>query len=89
MDFHLDTLLNLSNVVADSYSSILDAIVVKLQLVNARINCPNCNEYISQVHQNRSVLVRDLSILEVIDSHKSDDIIAVLKQQPLAMRERV
>jgi hypothetical protein len=36
---------------------------VKLQLVNAGINCPNCNEYISQVHQNRSVLVRDLSIL--------------------------
>jgi transposase len=62
MDFHLDTLLNLSNVVADSYSSTLDAIVVKLQLVNAGINCHNCNEYISQVHQTRSVLVRDLSI---------------------------
>jgi transposase len=29
------------------------------------------------------------SLLEVIDSHKSDDIIAVLKQQPLAMRESV
>jgi transposase len=28
-------------------------------------------------------------LLEVIDSHKSDDIIAILKQQPLAMRERV
>ena len=28
-------------------------------------------------------------MLEVIDSHKSDDIIAVLKQQPLAMREGV
>jgi len=28
-------------------------------------------------------------LLEVIDSHKSDDIIAVLKQQPLAMREGV
>ena len=40
----------------------LDAIVIKLQLVNAGINCPNCNEYISQVHQTRSVLVRDLSI---------------------------
>ena len=62
MDFHLDTLLNLPNVVADSYSSTLDAIVVKLQLVNAGINCPNCTEYISQVHQTRSVLVRDLSI---------------------------
>ena len=58
----LDTLLNLPNVVADSYSSTLDAIVVKLQLVNAGINCPNCTEYISQVHQTRSVLVRDLSI---------------------------
>ena len=62
MDFHLDTLLNLPNVVADSYSNTLDTIVVKLQLVNAGINCPNCNDYISQVHQTRSVLVRDLSI---------------------------
>jgi transposase len=62
MDFHLDTLLNLPNVIADSYASTLDAIVVKLQLVNAGINCPNCSEYISQVHQTRSVLVRDLSI---------------------------
>jgi hypothetical protein len=62
MDFHLDTLLNLPNVIADNYASTLDAIVVKLQLVNAGINCPNCSEYISQVHQTRSVLVRDLSI---------------------------
>ena len=28
-------------------------------------------------------------MLEVIDSHKSDDIITILKQQPLAMRESV
>jgi len=62
MDFHLDSLLNLPNIVADSYSSTLDAIVVKLQLVNAGINCPNCNEYISHVHQTRPVLVRDLSV---------------------------
>ena len=40
----------------------LDAIVVKLQLVKAGINCPNCSKYISQVQQTRSVLVRDLSI---------------------------
>jgi transposase len=62
MDFHLDTLLNLPDIVADSYSTALDAIVVKLQLVNAGINCPNCNEYISHVHQTRPVLVRDLSV---------------------------
>ena len=29
------------------------------------------------------------SLLEIVDSHKSDDIITVLKQQPLAMRENV
>ena len=29
------------------------------------------------------------SLLEVIDSHKSDDIIAALKQQPLDIREGV
>ena len=54
--------MNLPNVIADSYANRLDAIVVKLQLVNAGINCPNCSEYISQIHQTRSVLVRDLSI---------------------------
>jgi transposase len=62
MDFYLDTLLNLPNVVADSYSSTLDAVVIKLQLINAGINCPNCNKYICHVHQTRPTLVRDLSI---------------------------
>ena len=62
MNFHLDTLLNLPDIVADSYSSTLDAIVVKLQLINAGINCPNCNKYICQVHQTRPILVRDLSV---------------------------
>ena len=41
---------------------------------------------------NFATILTDLeksSLLEVIDSHKSDDIIAVLKQQPLAMRESV
>jgi transposase len=62
MDFHLDNLLNLPNVTAESYTNTLDAIVVKIQLINAGINCPNCNEYICQVHQTRPVLVRDLSV---------------------------
>ena len=41
---------------------------------------------------NFATILTDLdksSLLEVIDSHKSDDIIAVLKQQPLAVREGV
>ena len=41
---------------------------------------------------NFATILTDLdksSLLEVIDSHKSDDIITVLKQQPLVMREGV
>jgi transposase len=62
MDFHLDTLLNLPNVVVDSYSNPLDAVILKLQLINDGINCPNCNEYICKTHQTRPILVRDLSV---------------------------
>ena len=62
MDFHLDTLLNLPDIVADSYSITLDSIVIKVRLVNDGINCPNCNEYIHKLHQIRPILVRDLSI---------------------------
>lgn len=41
---------------------------------------------------NFATVVSDIdkgSLLEVIDSHKSEDIIEVLKQQPLSMREQV
>ena len=42
--------------------------------------------------RNLATLVTDLdksSLLEVIDFHKSDDIITVFKQQPQSMREQV
>ena len=41
----------------------LDYTILKLQLVNDGINCPNRNEYTSTIHQTRSILVRDLSIV--------------------------
>jgi transposase len=62
MDFHLDTLLNLPNVIADNYSSTLDAVIINLQLVNGGIDCPSCNSYTYKVHQTRPILIRDLSI---------------------------
>jgi transposase len=62
MDFYLDTLLDLPNVVADSYSNTLDAVIVKSRLINDGINCPNCNEYTCKLHQVLPILVRDLSI---------------------------
>jgi transposase len=62
MDFHIDTLLNLPNVVVDSYSNTLDTIILNLQLINDGINCHNCNESICKTHQTRPVLVKDLSV---------------------------
>ena len=62
MDFHLDALLNLPNVVVDSYSNALGSIILKLQLINDGINCPSCNEYTCKTHQVRPILVRDLSV---------------------------
>jgi hypothetical protein len=62
MDFHINTLLNLPNVVVVSYSNTLDAVILNLQLINDGINCPNCNEYICKTHQTRPVLVKDLSV---------------------------
>ena len=62
MDFYSDILLKIPNVVVDSYSNTLDAVILKLQFINAGINCPNCNKYICKTHQTRPVLVRDLSI---------------------------
>ena len=62
MNFYSDILLKIPNVVVDSYSNTLDAVILKLQFINAGINCPNCNKYICKTHQTRPVLVRDLSI---------------------------
>jgi transposase len=43
-------------------------------------------------HQDFATVVTDIDrgkLIEVIDSHKQDDIIEVLKQQPLQLREQV
>jgi transposase len=62
MNFSLDPLLKLSNVVADDFSSTLDAVVIKIRLINDGINCHHCNTYTSKLHQVRSILVRDLAV---------------------------
>ena len=62
MDFHLDSLLNLPNVTVFSCSQKEGFIVLKLELLNEGINCPHCQKYTDILHQNRPILVRDLSI---------------------------
>ena len=62
MNFSLDPLLKLPNVVADEYSSALDAVIIKVQLINDGINCPSCKTYTYKLHQTRSILIRDLAV---------------------------
>lgn len=62
MDFHLDSLLNLPNVTVFTSSQKEGFIILKLELLNEGINCPHCQTYTDTIHQNRPILVRDLSI---------------------------
>ena len=62
MNFNLAPLLNLPNVVASDYSNTLDTVIIKIELINDGINCPNCNRYTGKVHQTRPVLIRDMAV---------------------------
>ena len=62
MDFHLDTLLNLPNVTVFTTYQKEGFIFIKLELLNEGIHCPSCQNYTDNLHQNRPILVRDLSI---------------------------
>ena len=62
MDFHLDALLGLPNVTVLTSHQKEGFIVLELELLNPGIECPNCQNYTEEIHQNRPILVRDLSI---------------------------
>ncbi len=62
MDFHLDNLLNFPHVTVLSCQQKEKFIFLKLELLNEGIVCPHCQTYTDNLHQNRPILVRDLSI---------------------------
>ena len=62
MDFHLDNLLNFPHVTVLSCQQQEEFIFLKLELLNQGILCPHCQTYTDNLHQTRSILVRDLSI---------------------------
>jgi transposase len=62
MDFHLDTLLNLPNVTVLTTERKEGFIILKLEFLNEGINCHHCHRYTDNLHQTRSILIRDLSI---------------------------
>jgi hypothetical protein len=81
MDFHIDTLLNLPNVIADSYSSTLDAVIINLQfqkLVNKALNKIRLalqlkglkNRYLLTSNQSIAILIEFLRKMVPIDLGK-------------------
>lgn len=62
MDFHLDSLLNFPDVTVITCQQQEGFIVLKLDFLNEGITCPHCQNYLDDIHQTRSILVRDLGI---------------------------
>jgi transposase len=63
MIFHLDYLLDLPGVKVETCNQIEGQIYLKLSVVASEIICPHCNNYYTEeLHQNRPILARYLSV---------------------------
>lgn len=62
MDFHLDTLLNLPNTTIESCTRQADEVFLKLRFLTNAASCPHCQKMSETLHQNRPILIRDLSV---------------------------
>jgi transposase len=62
MDIHLDTLLNLPYATVESVLQENNEVYLKLRLLNQEASCPHCGKFSSELHQDRPILIRDLSI---------------------------
>lgn len=59
---NLTELLNFPESSVVSWISIEDSICLHIQLNNSDINCPHCQSIITELNQNRPILIRDLSV---------------------------
>ena len=62
MSFHLDYLLDLPGVMVETCTQIEGKIYFRLSALESRIVCPHCDNYTGELHQNRPILARDLSV---------------------------
>jgi transposase len=62
MNFDLDSVLNLSNVSVVGHTEEMDYRILDLEIMSIGIECPHCHNHTEKVHQNRPIIVRDLSI---------------------------
>ena len=61
MSFHLDYLLDLPNVTVETCTCIDNQFTLQLRILMTGIHCPHCQQFTEELHQNRPILVRDLS----------------------------
>ena len=62
MSFHLDYLLDLPGVKVETCTQIEGQIYFRLSALASGIVCPHCDNYTEELHQNRPILARDLSV---------------------------
>jgi len=63
MDLNLDSLLNIADTTVDRMTKEEHQITLKLRFLHEKATCPHCNQISEELHQNRPILIRDLSIL--------------------------
>jgi transposase len=62
MSFHLDYLLALPGVRVETCTQVEGKIFLGLSILSEGIVCHHCKHYTEKLHQNRPILVRDLSV---------------------------
>jgi len=62
MDIQLDALLKFPHVTVESCAQQDNEVYLKLRFLNEEARCLRCEKLSSELHQNRPILIRDLSI---------------------------
>jgi transposase len=66
MENHLNLILGLPEVAVREFTMLEDGICLKIKLTNLGTHCPLCQNYSTEIHQNRPILVRDLPCFDKI-----------------------
>jgi transposase len=62
MSFHIEYLLDLPGIRVETCTQVEGKVFLGLSIVSEGIVCHHCKKYTEKLHQNRSTLVRDLSV---------------------------